>query len=162
MYLMDKVRLQVAEKILVELPVELRMKSLVVIDGPFTAFDPYRGGGYSQFGSAKYTNHWSSTDPEAPVPEMYRAVLNLPEYTPVEFTNFKKMAEESALAVPLSREARYLGSRFTLRLVEDEPSTDRRILRIGQKDEKTFHIFSGKVVSAVKAARIILEKVGDA
>ena len=32
---------QVAEKILIELPQELRRLTLVIVDGPFTAFDPY-------------------------------------------------------------------------------------------------------------------------
>ncbi len=53
---------QVAEKILIELPMELRGIALVVVDGPFTAFDPYGSSHNSLFGSAKHTNHWTTTD----------------------------------------------------------------------------------------------------
>ena len=52
---------QVAEKMLVELPAELRGVALVVVDGPFTAFDPYGSSSRSLFGSAKNTNHWTTT-----------------------------------------------------------------------------------------------------
>ena len=44
---------QVAEKILIELPAALHHLSLVVVDGPFTAFDPYGSSTRSLFGSAK-------------------------------------------------------------------------------------------------------------
>jgi hypothetical protein len=70
--------------------------------------------------------------------------------------------EDAAKAVPLCVRAKYIGSRFTLRLVEHNPEHDRRILSIGQPDQQTFHVFSGKVVSAIKAARIIDDKIAAA
>jgi hypothetical protein len=73
---------QVAEKILIELPSQLQNIALVVVDGPFTAFDPYGSSARSLFGSAKHTNHWTSTDTEAPVPTRYAELLNRPEFTP--------------------------------------------------------------------------------
>ena len=63
------------------------------------------------------------------------------------------------MAVPLCRQAEYLGSRFTLRLVEGDKETDRRILKISRSDEQTFHVFSGKVVSAIKAAAELVGKI---
>ena len=41
-------KFQVAEKILIELPTALRHIALVVVDGPFTAFDPYGSSGHSR------------------------------------------------------------------------------------------------------------------
>lgn len=159
MFLYDNIQVQVAEKILVELPVELRKQSLVIIDGPFTAFDPYGKSDRFQFGSAKHTNHWSTFDPNEDIPKQYRFLLNIGEFTKIGFTHFEKMAADARKAVPLCSKAQYLGSRFTLRLVEYNPPEDRRILKISQSDPKTFHVFSGKVVSSVKAANIILEKI---
>src|SRR5208283_3394417 len=66
--LFKSAKYQVAEKILIELPRALRRVALVVVDGPFTAFDPYGQTAYSLFGSAKHTNHWTTTNPDAPVP----------------------------------------------------------------------------------------------
>lgn len=152
---------QVAEKILIELPAQLRGISLVVIDGPFTAFDPYGSSGKAQFGSAKHTNHWTTTDPLAPVPEPYAALMNALEFAPFAGTRFEAMRKDSALAVPASKDAQYLGSRFTMRVVENNPAEDRRTLLIQESAPGELHVFSGKVVSAVKAARLICERVGS-
>jgi len=143
---------QVAEKILIELPAELQKISLVVIDGPFTAFDPYGSSGKSQFGSAKHTNHWTTTDPAAPIPQPYAPLMNAPDSAPFPGTHFEAMRRDSALAVPASKDARYLGSRFTMRVVENNPAEDRRTLLIQESAPTELHVFSGKVVSAVKAA----------
>lgn len=150
---------QVAEKILIDLPAELRGISLVVIDGPFTAFDPYGSAGMAQFGSAKHTNHWTTTDPFAAVPEPYAGLLNALQFAPFAGTRFELMRQDSALAVPASKEARYLGSRFTMRVVENNPAEDRRTLLIQESAPGELHVFSGKVVSAVKAAQLVCEKV---
>lgn len=150
---------QVAEKILIELPSQLRGISLVVIDGPFTAFDPYGSSHRSLFGSAKNTNHWTTTDPCEPIPEPYASLLNAPGFEPISFSRFDEMRADSALAVPASKGAVYLGSRFTIRVVENNPTQDRRTLYLRETVPGEIHIFSGKVVGAVKAARLISERI---
>jgi hypothetical protein len=159
--LFKSAKYQVAEKILIELPPQLRGVSLVVIDGPFTAFDPYGNSPRSLFGSAKNTNHWSSTDPLEPIPEPYASLLNGPSFAPITFSRFEAMRTDSALAVPTSRAAKYLGSRFTMRVVEHNPLQDRRTLYVEEPAPRDIHIFSGKVVGAVKAARIVCERVAN-
>jgi FAD dependent oxidoreductase len=150
---------QVAEKILVEMSQPLRGVALVVVDGPFTAFDPYGNSSYTQFGSAKNTNHWTSKNPHEPIPEPYAKILYRPNFEPVPFTHFEAMRADAALAVPLAKDARYLGSRFTMRVVEDNPKEDRRTLYLQENAPGEIHIFSGKVVSAAKAARLVCERV---
>lgn len=152
-------KFQVAEKMLIELPAALRGVALVVVDGPFTAFDPYGSSPRSLFGSAKNTNHWTTTDPDEPVPEPYAGMLNEPEFKPVPFTRFKAMRRDCCDSVPAAKDAVYMGSRFTIRVVEDSPETDRRILYVREGAPGEFHIFSGKVVSAVKAARLVCERI---
>jgi len=152
-------KFQVAEKMLIELPVALRGVALVVVDGPFTAFDPYGSSTRSLFGSAKNTNHWTTADPDEPIPEPYAGLLNEPEFKPVPFTRFEGMRKDCCDSVPGAKDAVYLGSRFTIRVVEDSPETDRRILYVREGAPGEFHIFSGKVVSAVKAARLICERI---
>jgi hypothetical protein len=150
---------QVAEKILIELPASLRGISLVVIDGPFTAFDPYGSSPRSLFGSAKNTNHWTTTDPNEAIPEPYASLLNGPGFEPISFSRFDAMRKDSMLAVPASKDAVYLGSRFTIRVVENNPAQDRRTLYVEERAPGELHIFSGKVVGAVKAARLVSERV---
>lgn len=152
-------KFQVAEKMLIELPAALRGVALVVVDGPFTAFDPYGSSRRSLFGSAKNTNHWTTTNPDESVPEPYARILNESEFKPVPFTRFEAMRKDCCDAVPGAKEAVYLGSRFTLRVVEDSPETDRRILYVKEGAPGELHIFSGKVVSAVKAARLVCERI---
>jgi hypothetical protein len=150
---------QVAEKILIALPPELQGIALVVVDGPFTAFDPYGSSRHSLFGSAKHTNHWTTSDLGEPIPENYLRVLNHSEFISTADTRFAIMREDCCLAVPAAKDAKYMGSRFTLRVVEDNPEHDRRILYVRDGLPGEIHIFSGKVVSAVKAARIVCEKI---
>ena len=150
---------QVAEKILIELPQGLRGISLVVVDGPFTAFDPYGSSSRSLWGSAKHTNHWTTTNPTEPFPEPYASLLNRPQFEPFAGTRFDAMRRDAALAVPASSKAIYLGSRFTIRVVENNPAEDRRTLYVQETNPGEIHIFSGKVVSAVKAARLVCERV---
>ncbi len=152
---------QVAEKILIELPAQLQGISLVVVDGPFTAFDPYGSSPRSLFGSAKHTNHWTTTDPFEPIPERYASLLNGPGFAPIDFSRFEAMRKDSALAVPASSNAIYLGSRFTIRVVEDNPGQDRRTLYVQEPAPREIHIFSGKVVGAVKAARLVGERIAQ-
>lgn len=152
---------QVAEKILIELPRELRGVSLVVVDGPFTAFDPYGKSERFLFGSAKHTNHWTTLNGEETVPETYAALLNGAEFAPVAFTRFEAMRKDAALSVPAARQAVYCGSRFAIRVVENNAKEDRRTLYVLEGEPGEFHIFSGKVVSAVKAARLVCERLAE-
>ncbi|HEY2459871.1 MAG TPA: FAD-dependent oxidoreductase [Candidatus Acidoferrum sp.] len=156
---MKTTKFQVAEKMLIQLPTELQGIALVVVDGPFTAFDPYGSSPQSLFGSAKNTNHWSTTNPHEPIPAPYADILNRPTFQPVSFTRFAAMRDDCSLAVPAAKNAEYLGSRFTIRVVEDNPEQDRRILHVTENPQREFHIFSGKVVSAVKAARIVCDRI---
>jgi len=152
---------QVAEKILIQLPPQLHGVALVVVDGSFTAFDPYGSSTRSLFGSAKHTNHWTAADSEEPVPARYAELLNGAEFTPFADTRFGAMRADCCLAVPAAKNVRYLGSRFTMRVVEDNPQQDRRILYVQDGRPGEIHIFSGKVVSAVKAARLVCEKIAN-
>lgn len=158
-HLFEAVELQVAEKIRIKLPDAIQGRSLVVVDGPFTAFDPYGRSAYSQFGSAKHTNHWRTRNPEDPIPEHYASLLNRNGFEKVEFTRFEEMRRDAALSVPLCAKAEYLGSRFTLRLVEADKLTDRRVLKISRPKPNVFHVFSGKVVGAAKAARNVADQI---
>jgi hypothetical protein len=155
-------KFQVAEKILIELPPQLRGVSLVIVDGPFTAFDPYGSSKRSLFGSAKNTNHWTTTSPTEPIPEPFATLLNRPNWEPFEGSRFDAMRKDSALGVPASIDAKYLGSRFTIRVVENNPAEDRRTLYVQDGKPGEIHIFSGKVVSCVKAARLVYEKIEGA
>jgi hypothetical protein len=152
-------KFQIAEKMLIQMPTELQFVALVVVDGPFTAFDPYGNSNRSLFGSAKNTNHWTTTNPDEPVPQPYAGVLNEREFRKVPFTRFEAMRTDCCHTAPSAKDAEYLGSRFTIRVVEDSPEQDRRTLYVKEGAPGEIHIFSGKVVSALKAARLVCERI---
>lgn len=153
--------LQVAEKVRIAVPAALRRISLVVVDGAFTAFDRYGAQDLAQFGSARHTNHWQAESPEAAVPARYRARLARTGFEPCPETRFAAMRADAARATPAIAGARYLGSRYTLRLVEAS-ATDRRTVRITERDGRVFHVLSGKVVGALRAASHLAERLaGD-
>lgn len=154
--LFNRAQLQVVEKTLIELPQALHGKSILVLDGPFTGFDPYRTADRAQFGSARHSVRWSSFCTDDPIPEPYRELLNRTEFRPVDFTNFAALRGHASRAVPLAAGARYLGSRFTNRLVEYLPEEDPRTLAIKRTSDRVYHVFSGKVIGACKAASLIL------
>lgn len=151
-------KLQIAEKVLIKLPGALRHIALVLVDGPFTAFDPYGSSEVSLFGSAKLTNHWSTRNLQQSIPDVFLRHLNGSEFKPVPFTHFDEMRADCSLAVPAAAQAEYIGSKFTTRVVEDH-AQDRRVLKIVEASPREIHVFSGKVVSAVKAARLVCERV---
>ncbi len=153
--LFKSVKYQVAEKILIRLPKQLQGVSLVIVDGPFTAFDPYGSSERSMWGSAKHSNHWTTTDPTESIPEKYRPLLNGPRFEPISWSRHEAMRQDAILGIPAAADAEYLGSRFTIRVVENNPAQDRRTLYVQETAPGEIHIFSGKVVSAVKAARLV-------
>jgi FAD dependent oxidoreductase len=157
--LFPNAKYQVAEKILIDLPPALQHISLVIVDGPFTAFDPYGSTRQSLFGSAKNTNHWTTQNPHDPIPEPFAHMLNGPRWEKFDHSRFEAMRRDSMLAVPASKGAVYIGSRFTIRVVENNPISDRRTLYVQETSPGEIHIFSGKVVGAVKAARLVCERV---
>jgi hypothetical protein len=157
--LFPNAKYQVAEKILIQLPLALQHISLVIVDGPFTAFDPYGSSGKSLFGSAKNTNHWTTNNPNDPIPEPFARMLNGSSWDKIDFSRFDAMRRDCMLGVPASEDAIYLGSRFTVRVVENNPISDRRTLYVQETSPGEIHIFSGKVVGAVKAARLVCERV---
>jgi hypothetical protein len=157
--LFPNAKYQVAEKILIQLPPALQHISLVIVDGPFTAFDPYGSSEKSLFGSAKNTNHWTTNNPNDPIPEPFAHMLNGPAWGKIDFGRFEAMRRDSMLGVPASKDAIYIGSRFTIRVVENNPISDRRTLYVQETSPGEIHIFSGKVVGAVKAARLVCERV---
>jgi uncharacterized protein YbcC (UPF0753/DUF2309 family) len=160
-FLFKEMKLQVVEKVLFKPPKELVKTSLVLVDGPFTAFDSYENSELSLFGSALHTCHWSSNNINDAVPDKYLELLNKRSYEKHIDTKYDSMRSDAALSVPMINNSQYIGSKFTLRLLENDTNTDRRVLKVSRKNNKEFYVFSGKVTSSVKAAKIILQRINE-
>lgn len=155
-------KLSLVEKCYFQPPKNIQNKSIVIIDGPFTAFDTTRDPNISIFGSAKYTNLLSfNIDQYKFVTNYFRDILNKNKYIKTEFTNYKKFLEDCMKYIPAVQKSKYLGSRYTIRIVENNPKYDKRTYYI-KKDKNIFYIFSGKVVSCIDASKKIINEINDA
>ena len=76
--LFKSAKYQVAEKILIELPPALHHLSLVVVDGPFTAFDPYGSSDTIAFRLCEKHESLDDHRSQEPIPEPYASLLNRP------------------------------------------------------------------------------------
>ena len=83
--------------------------------------------------------------------------LNKSNFSAYEGTRFSKMREECQKTVPGILDSEYLGSRFVLRVIKNNIATDERTLSVSRLDNRNIHIFSGKVVGAIKAAKEVAE-----
>jgi hypothetical protein len=155
-------KLSLVEKCYFQPPKNLQNKSIVIIDGPFTAFDTTIDPSISIFGSAKYTNLLSfNIEQYKFVTNYFKGILNKNKYIKTEFTNYKKFLEDCVKYIPAVQKSKYLGSRYTIRIIEDNPKYDNRTFYI-KKDKKIFYIFSGKVVSCIDASKKIIKEINNA
>ncbi len=151
---------EVCEKLVVELPHELRGISTVVMDGPFMCFDPLGDTGYAVMGHVDHAIHKRSFGTYADVPVHLQGVLNKGIITNPEHTNFEKFIEDGARFVPALARAKHVGSMYTIRTVLPKvDATDERPTIIESLDHRVFTIYSGKVGNSVQAARDVVAMI---
>jgi len=80
------------------------------------------------WGSAKHSNHWTTTDPSEPIPERYVPLLNGPGFEPISWADLRPCGRIRRSGSGVSRGG-LPGSRFTIRVVENDPQ-DRRTLYV--------------------------------
>lgn len=145
---------EVCEKLVVELPDELKNISMVVMDGPFMCFDPLGDTGYAVMGHVDHAIHQRSFGTFAQIPEHLAQLLNKGIIENPEHTNFEKFIADGARFIPALAQARHVGSMYTIRTVLPKvDATDERPTIIESLDHRVFTIYSGKVGNSVQAAR---------
>jgi hypothetical protein len=151
---------EVCEKLVVEMPDELKGMSLVVMDGPFMCFDPLGDTGYSVMGHVDHAIHQRSFGTYAQVPEYLVPLLNKGIIANPEYTNFEKFIASGTHFVPALAHARHVGSMYTIRTVLPKvDATDERPTIIESLDHRVFTIYSGKVGNSVQAARDVVAMI---
>lgn len=136
----ERFKYQVVEKPFVRMPDGFRNTSIVVLDGPFGCLDPHGSSDMHVLGHVVETVHETVT---GTVP---------PEGRPE--SRFEIVRDELAKLIPAVRDAKYVGSVFSVRaLLPDQEKTDARPTLVQRMDEQVIRIFSGKMGTAVTAAR---------
>ena len=151
---------EVCEKIVVEIPDELKGTSTVVMDGPFMCFDPLGSTGYAVMGHVEHAIHERSFGSAAAIPSDIKPLLNKGIIKNPPVTNFPKFIAESVKFMPALMNARHVGSMFTIRTVLPKvDATDERPTIIESLDHRVFTVYSGKIGNSVEAARDIVAKI---
>ena len=150
---LTKHKYELIEKIIVKLPKKYKQKSYVVVDGKFVCLDPYLGTKYHLLSDVKYS--------KIEVIEKYKPFfisskkryLNNTIIKNLKASNFKKFIKHSSYYLPFLKEAKYVGSFFTIRTLKlNVEKTDERTGNIENIDKKFLSILSGKWNTCVHVA----------
>lgn len=169
---------EVCEKPVVRLPARWRDVGVVVMDGPFCSIDPYGTTGLHVLGHVQHAIHWTRTGDSAfeemrTGPERggrFRGVacwapkvaLNAGIIAKPAGSNYPKFVEAGSHFFPALKDAEYIGSMFTVRAVlPNRDATDERPTLVHRLDDQVVRIFSGKIGTAVEAARQALWMLED-
>jgi hypothetical protein len=153
-------KFQVVEKPVVLLPAEFRDTSVVVMDGPFGCVDPYDDSPLHVLGHVVHTVHAVNVGIAPIVPAPIEAMLHRGVIRNPETTRFPAVVNDLGRYISGIDQAIHVGSVFVLRAVlAGEEATDRRPTLVERVDDQVVRIFSGKLGTAVVAARAALSAV---
>lgn len=153
---------EVCEKIVVEIPKLHEGISTVVMDGPFMSFDPWGETGYAVMGHVEHAIHHRSFGHRAEVPDMLKPYLNRGLIENPVYTRAQAMLEASIPYMPALKDARHVGSMYTIRTVLPKVDhTDERPTLVTRLTDRIITIYSGKVGNSVKAARNALALIEE-
>ena len=136
---------QVVERPMVRMPRGFGETGIVVIDGEFCCIDPLGRSDLHIVGHVTETVHDTLTGVTP---------LCLTEYP----SKWKRIRDACTHYIPAIAQAQYVGSTFTVRSVlAGVEETDRRPTLVEQLDAQVIRVFSGKLGTAVAAARQVVE-----
>jgi hypothetical protein len=154
---MAEYKFQVVEKPVVRLPESFRDQSIVVIDGPFGCIDPLDDSGLHALGHVVKTIHAENVGYGARVPDHLQPLLDRGYVVNCPHTRFREVADDLARYIPGIEKAEHCGSMFTVRAVlARQEATDARPTRVERMNGQVIRVFSGKLGTAVKAARDVV------
>lgn len=148
---------EVCEKPVVSLPANFGLTDLVILDGPFMCVDPLGRSGLYVLGNVVHAIHATNTGQKPEVPAHLRPFLNKGIVQNPPITRFKEFIEAGIPFIPLLKEAKHVGSLFTIRTVLPRmEKTDARPTLVTPVGEKCIQVFSGKIGNCVDAAREVV------
>jgi hypothetical protein len=151
---------EVCEKIIVEIPENLRGCSVVIMDGPFMSFDPLGDTGYAVMGHVEHAIHNRNIGIHPEVPAHLASLLNKGVIQNPEYTNIQSFLDEACNFLPDLRAAKHIGSMYTVRTVLPRvDKTDTRPTIVESIDHRVINIYSGKVGNSVAAANEVVSLI---
>lgn len=156
----EEYEFHVVEKPVVLLPNELRDTSVVVVDGPFGCIDPVDDTPLHIVYHVDHTIHSYNVKMYPEVPDELAGLIHRGLIRAPKTTYFRDMVTDLGNYIPAVRWATHIGSMFVLRAVlAHQEATDARPTLVTQMDGQVIKIFSGKLGTAVKAARDVVAAI---
>ena len=151
--LVDKKRqyqYEICEKPVVNLPDKYKNKSIVVMDGPFMCLDPYGQDGLHVLGNVVHAIHDTNIGFKPVIKDKFKDYLNNGVIQNPKITKINKFIESANEYFEGFNDLEHIGSMYTIRTVlSNREHDDARPTMVTQENEKTFSIFSGKIVTCV-------------
>lgn len=152
-------KFELVEKPVVKLPEKFEGKSLVVMDGPFMCFDPYKQGNKFLLGNVVHCVHETQVGEIPDFDPKYDELLNNGLIKDPKITNIDKFKSHGSKFIPGLEEAEHVGSMYTYRTtLPNREDTDERPTIIDQQDH-VFRVFSGKLSGCIYAGEQIVDKI---
>jgi hypothetical protein len=151
---------EVCEKPVVELPPQFRGKSVVIMDGPFMCFDPVGHSDRFVLGNVVHAIHATNVGAEPEVSELIAPMLDRGVVERPAVTNIERFLEHGSRFIPGLRDAKHLGSMYTVRAVfPNTDDTDKRPTQVTDLGNGFVSVFSGKIGTCVDAANDVVRIV---
>ena len=144
---------ELCEKPVVELPKSFQNKSVVIMDGPFMCIDPLANTQYHLLCNVVHEIHQSNVGKYPITDEKFAGMLDRGIIKNPKYTNFQQFLDSTDNFIPGIKEAKHIGSMFTVRAVPPRvEKTDARPTLVETINNKIISIFSGKITTCVEAA----------
>ncbi len=154
-------KFELVEKPVVQLSEKFEGKSLVVMDGPFMCFDPYKDGDKFLLGNVIKCIHDTQIGEVPEIPSEYEDLLDNGVVENPEVTNIDEFKSHGSEFIPGLTDAEHVGSMYTFRTtLPDREDTDARPTLV-DREGNVFRVFSGKLSACVKAGDIITQEIKE-
>ena len=157
-----KYQYEVVEKPVVRLPKSYENKSVVIMDGPFMCFDPYKIG-LHVLGHVKHAIHTTSIGQYPRGIDKYIfGYLNSGIIENPKITNIQKFIDSGMEYFEDFDKLEHIGSMFTIRTVlANRDQDDARPTIVTKETDKIFTIFSGKIGTSVETANRLVKMLKE-
>tara|TARA_B100000949_G_scaffold228126_1_gene235290 strand:- start:7 stop:1056 length:1050 start_codon:yes stop_codon:yes gene_type:complete len=151
--LQQEYQFELCEKPVVKLPGSFHNKSVVIMDGPFMCIDPLANTDLHLLCNVTHEIHQTNIGKFPDINKEYLHLLDNGIIKNPSHTNYAKFIKSSLEFFPEIKNAKHVGSMFTVRAVPPRvEDTDERPTLVKEINEKIITVFSGKITTCAEAA----------
>ncbi len=156
---LKKMKYELIEKIIVKLPEKLKKVSAVILDGNFLNFDPYIGTKYHLLSVVKEAKIEIIKNKTPKFKDKRKKLINLKNYKSSRVSNFRNFIKEGKKYIPLLSKAKYVNSFYTIRSINLDKNSHKRMSEIKTYGKKIITVHSGKWNTCVKVSEYIKKMI---